>query len=97
MVASSPTYKTELGEFFQLRDQLYWSVMVWLRDDPGAMLPPDDELCDELAAPSYGIKNGKIRITDGETLRELIGHSPDKASSLALTFAPMPQTVGAWR
>lgn len=97
MVASSPTYKTELGEFFQLRDQLYWSVMVWLRDDPGAMLPPDDELCDELAAPSYGIKHGKIRITDGDTLRELIGHSPDKASSLALTFAPMPQTVGAWR
>lgn len=97
MVASSPTYKTEMGEFFQLRDQLFWSVMVWLRDDPGAMLPPDEELIEELAAPSYGIKNGKIRITDRDTLIELLGHSPDKFSSLALTFAPMPPTVGAWR
>ena len=97
MVASSPTYETEMGAFYQLRDQLIWSVMVWLRDDPGAMLPPDEELLDELAAYSYGIRNGKIRVSDRDTLIELVGHSPDKASALGLTFAPQGMTIGAWR
>lgn len=99
MVASAPTYKTEMGSFFQLRDQLIWSVMVWLRDDPGAMLPPDDDLLDELAAPTYNTTRhgGHITTTDRETLIELLGHSPDKMSSLALTFAPQRMGVGAWR
>jgi hypothetical protein len=86
-VASSPTIKTELGEFLILRDQLWWSVREWLRTDPGAMLPPDDELIEELAAPMYSIKGGKIRVTDKDTMREFLGRSPDKADSLCLTFA----------
>lgn len=86
-VASSPTYETELGQFFILRDQLWWSVREWLRTDPGAMLPPDDDLVEELTTPLYAIRNGKIRITDKDTMRELLGRSPDRADSLCLTFA----------
>ena len=91
-VASSPTTEPadveSLGEFGMMRDQLWWAVREWLRLDPGAMLPPDDELMEELAVPSYGIVSGKIRVTDKDTMRELLGRSPDKGDSLCLTFAP---------
>lgn len=91
-VASSPTYTTELGDFDILREQLWWSTARWLEKDPGAMLPPDDELIEELCTPSYWVNlKGKIKITDKETMRELLGRSPDKADALNLTFAPDAQ------
>ena len=43
-VAASPTEKTELGEFKNLRSQLWWACREWLRTDTGAMLPPDENL-----------------------------------------------------
>jgi hypothetical protein len=86
MVASSPTEKTELGEFRILRDQLWWACREWLRTDPGAMLPPDEMLIEELQTPTYEVENGKIRVMKKSTIRELIKRSPDRADSLTLTF-----------
>lgn len=86
-VAAAPTYSTELGDFLQMRDQLWWSCREWLRTDPGAMLPPDDELAEELCAPLYSVVGSKIKVTAKDTLREMIGRSTDKADSLCLTFA----------
>jgi hypothetical protein len=90
-VASSPTYETEMGQFFQLRDELWWSCREWLRDEPNhpsyAMIPPDDDLIEELTTPLYSVRGGKIRVTDKDTMREMLGRSPDKADSLCLTFA----------
>ena len=105
MVASSPTIQPmssdgiPLGEFMQLRDQLWWSTMLWLRDDPGAMLPPDEELIEELTTPSYEINYnnaGKVRVSGKDFMKESLGRSPDKAESLILTFAPDAPTAGAW-
>jgi len=99
MVASSPTYKTEMGEFYQLRDQLWWSAMLWLKNDPGAMLPPNDELIDELLAPTYwtGERDGKLRVSSKETMIESLGRSPDSAEALVLSFAPAMPVAGAFR
>jgi hypothetical protein len=85
-VASSPTQKTELGEFRILRDQLWWACREWLRTDPGAMLPPDELLIEELHTPTYEVQNGKIRVMQKETMRELLKKSPDRADALCLTF-----------
>jgi hypothetical protein len=90
-LAESPSHliKSDLGEFFQLRDQLWWAVREWLRTDPGAMLPPDPYLLDELRAVSYEKRdNGKIRMTPKEKLRDLLRRSPDRADALCLTFSP---------
>lgn len=87
MVASKPTEKTELGEFAQLRDQLWWNVREWLRTEPSAMLPPDEKLCEELVVPEYEIMNGKIKIMSKDKMREELGRSPDRADALCLTFA----------
>lgn len=85
-VASSPTEKTELGEFGILRDQLWFSCREWLRTDTGAMLPPDNDLIEELLCPTYEIVNGKIKIMKKATMRELLKRSPDRADALCLTF-----------
>jgi hypothetical protein len=85
-VASSPTETTELGEFQILRDQLWWACREWLRTDPGAMLPPDEQLIEELQTPTYEVQNGKIRVMKKVTMRELLKRSPDKADALCLTF-----------
>ncbi len=95
-VATSPTYKTEQGEFAILRDQLWWSVREWLRTDAGAMLPPDDLLCEELSTPTYSTLGGKIRVMDKESMRALLGRSPDRADALALTFAPDEFAAGEY-
>lgn len=85
-VASKPTERTSLGEFYIMRDQLMWAVREWLRIDEGAMLPPDEALTEELAAPTYEIQNGKIRVMRKDIIKELLKRSPDRADALALTF-----------
>jgi hypothetical protein len=85
-VASKPTETTELGEFYILRDQLWWACREWLRTDPGAMLPPDEDLLEELHTATYEVLNGKIRVMKKDTMREVLQRSPDKADALNLTF-----------
>lgn len=85
-VASSPTESTELGEFQILRDQLWWACREWLRTDPGAMLPPDELLIEELQTPTYEVTSGKVRVMKKEIMRELLKRSPDRADALCLTF-----------
>jgi len=97
-VASKPTEETELGEFYTLNDQLGWSVREWLRTDPGAMLPPDNMLIEELLTPTYEVDNGKIKLMKKQhsgdpykggnqhTMRSLLKRSPDRWDSLKYTF-----------
>ena len=86
-VAESPTFNVEQGEFRILRDQLWWQVREWLRADPGAMLPPDEELVEELHVATYEKdQRGKIRVMPKPNMREILKRSPDKADALCLTF-----------
>lgn len=88
--AESPTVKPDDGEFKILRDQLWWAVREWLKNDPGAMLPPDDELLEELLIPTYEQVGRFIRVMEKKDMRKLLGRSPDRADALCLTFAPRP-------
>lgn len=90
MVASTPTYKTPMGQFKILRDQLWWSCREWLKNDNSAMLPPDEKLIDELLVASYEIKKGKVVVLEKSKMKKLLGRSPDRADALNLTFAPTP-------
>ncbi len=85
-VASRATVENELGVFNIMRDQLWWSTREWLRTDSGAMLPPDEELLEELRTPTYEIRNGRIWVMDKDTMKELLRRSPNKADALSLTF-----------
>jgi hypothetical protein len=52
------------------------------------MLPPDEQLIEELTVAQYAIKNGNIRITDKDTMKDQLSRSPDRADALCLTFYP---------
>jgi hypothetical protein len=86
-VAEKPTLKTDMGDFVHKRDQLYWLVREWLRTDPSAMLPPDEELLEELTAPTYSTDSGKIKVMEKADMKEVLKRSPNKLDALALTFA----------
>lgn len=86
-VAERPTQKCEMGEFNRLRDQLYWAVREWLKNDPSAMLPPNEYLEEELRCPTYENKNGKICVMSKDDMRETLKRSPDYLDALMLTFA----------
>ncbi len=92
-VASSPTREVEEGTFKLLRDQLWWLTREWLRTDPGAMLPPDEALADELCAATYHVQGAELRVSSKEELRDRLGRSPDRADALCLTFAEPEQRV----
>ena len=84
--AGKPSKTTDLGDFKILRDQLWWECREWLRTDPGAMLPPDELLTEELLLPDYRVDAGKIRIMQKDVMKEKLKRSPDRADSLILTF-----------
>lgn len=86
-VAERPTIKTEIGEFRLLRDQLWWLCREWLRTDPGAMLPPDEELIEELQTPTYSTDSGKVEVMKKADMKEVLKRSPNKADALCMTFA----------
>jgi hypothetical protein len=89
-VAERPQFgyvKTEIGEFFQLRDQLWWAVREWLRTS-NAMLPPDELLIQELKVVTYIVNNGKIKVMGKDIIRTLLRRSSDRADALCMTFAP---------
>jgi len=80
----------EIGAFQNIRDQLWWSVREWLRNDPGAMLPPDEQLLEELLVPTYDFDNQRrVKIMDKDKMRTILRRSPDRADALCLTFSPI--------
>jgi hypothetical protein len=86
-VAERPTIETDMGKFRILRDQLWWECREWLRTDPGAMLPPNEMLIEELSAPTYNTDSGKIEIMSKKDMREVLKRSPNFADALCMTFA----------
>jgi len=86
-VASRPTITSDLGDFRILRDELLWRVREWLKADPGSMLPPDEDLLEELVVPTYCTDSGKVEIMKTANMKELLARSPDHLMSLAMTFA----------
>lgn len=90
-VQEKPTEMVEEGQFKILRDQLWWKCREWLRVDSGSMLPPDDELLEELHTATYDVEGKYIRVMDKDTFKELLKRSPNSADALCLTFATIEQ------
>jgi len=89
-VAERNENKCEFGEFGIVRDEIMWAVREWLRTDTGAMLPPDEELIEELMCPTWRTQGKYVKImskNDKDGMRERLKRSPDKFDALALTFA----------
>lgn len=95
VVSEGSNQRTKEGSLFfkNKRAELYWRLREALDpagDEPIA-LPPDKELREELIAHRYkvvqmGPARAGILMRDKDEVREVLGRSPDKADSVALTM-----------
>ena len=74
------------NRYANIRAEMYFKVLQWLKS--GASIPNDVDLKSELTVTEYKYTQaGKIILQPKEQIKELTGRSPDRADSLALTFA----------
>lgn len=88
-VSSPSDKKCDIGKFDKVRDELAWSVANWVKNEPYAMLPPDEELKEQMMAYEYGEdpNSGKIKVSDKKTVKKKIsGDSDDKFAALRQCF-----------
>lgn len=74
------------GVNYNLRAKMWDEMREWLKDEPTS-LPSDGELKSQLCALKYLYRNGLRLIESKEDAKKRGIKSPDRADSLALTFA----------
>ena len=80
--------------YANIRAEIYFKTLEWLK--AGGAIPNDTDLKSELTVTEYKYTSaGKIILQPKERIKELTGRSPDRADSLALTFAvPVNKPAG---
>lgn len=74
------------GINYNLRAQMWDGMLQWLKDTP-ASLPNEPDLKTQLCALRYNFRNGLRLLESKDEAKKRGVKSPDKADSLALTFA----------
>lgn len=88
--ANGSSAKTSDGKltFRNERAALHWQFREAL--DPvngeGVELPPDEELAQDLSAPTFEVKPSGIQIEAKDALRDRLGRSPDKGDAVLLAW-----------
>lgn len=82
------------NRYANIRAEMYFKILAWLKS--GGCIPNDTDLKSELTVTEYKYTQaGKIILQPKEQIKELTGRSPDRADSLALTFAvPINKPAG---
>jgi post-segregation antitoxin (ccd killing protein) len=76
----------EKDKFFNVRAEIWYRMKEWV--EAGADIPGDRELCEQLASPEYSYTpKEQIKLEKKEDMKARGLSSPDRADSLALTFA----------
>lgn len=82
--SASESFRQDV-RFFNLRAQMWWDMAQWLRH--GA-IPKDDTLRSQLMAPTYSFDpRGRYKLETKDEMKRRGVNSPDRADSLAYTFA----------
>lgn len=74
------------GKNYNLRAKMWRGLREWLKDTP-CSIGRDGELKAEVSAMRYAYKDGLLLMEDKKQYKKRVGKSPDRADSLALTFA----------
>jgi len=79
-------------KFRNVRSECYWAVRDALNpqaEKPLAIPAKYGKLASELVAIEWSVTStGKVQIEQKETIKKRLGHSPDHADALALTYVP---------
>lgn len=74
------------GQHYNLRAQMWARMREWLQEEPN-VLPRCGDLKAELTAMQYAYKDGLLLMEKKTEFKKRVHRSPDRADSLALTFA----------
>ena len=76
--------KASRENFMNIRAEMYFNVSDSVRD---GFFVDDSDLRYDLCNTTFCLKNERLAIDKKEVIKAIIGHSPDVADALALTFA----------
>jgi hypothetical protein len=83
------------GQNYNLRAKMWREMREWLK--AGASIPNDPDLVTDLTALQYGYKGGDLLLESKQDAKKRGIKSPDRADSLALTFAFPPKKQDDWQ
>ena len=70
------------------RAEMWDELRQWLNSEPAVKIPNEERLCAELCAVGKKYDSrGRLQLEEKDEIKKRLGHSPDLADSLALTFA----------
>lgn len=82
------------GQNYNLRAKMWREMREWLK--AGASIPNDSELSTDLTALQYTYKGGELLLESKQDAKKRGIKSPDRADSLALTFAYPVKKTDEW-
>jgi phage terminase large subunit len=74
------------GKNYNLRAKMWRGLLDWLKDTPTS-IKRDGDLKAETTAMRYSYRDGLLLMENKKEYKKRVGKSPDRADSLALTFA----------
>jgi hypothetical protein len=86
--------RTDDGQNYNLRARMWREMREWLK--AGASIPNDNDLVTDLTALQYSYRGGSLLIESKEDAKKRGIKSPDRADSLALTFAYPVKKTDDW-
>lgn len=86
--------RTDDGQNYNLRARMWRDMREWLK--AGASIPNDNDLVTDLTALQYSYRGGSLLIESKEDAKKRGIKSPDRADSLALTFAYPVKKTDDW-
>jgi hypothetical protein len=82
------------GQNYNLRARMWRDLREWLK--AGASIPNDNDLITDLTALQYGYRAGELLLESKDDAKKRGIKSPDRADSLALTFAYPVKKMDDW-
>lgn len=83
------------GQHYNLRARMWRDMREWIK--AGASIPNDSDLVTDLTALQYGYKGGELLLESKQDAKKRGIKSPDRADSLALTFAYPVKKQDDWQ
>ena len=95
VVDVNSSLRVDDGENYNLRARMWRDMREWLK--AGASIPNDNDLITDLTSLQYSYRGGVLLIENKDDAKKRGIKSPDRADSLALTFAyPVKQSNSEW-
>lgn len=81
------------NKYYNLRAQMWWEAGEMFANHDIKLTYDDVEMKRQLTAPTYEIKNGKIKIEEKDKIKEKLGRSPDRADTYVMGLYTLKNAV----